>query len=96
MLKARFDGDDLVTEGAVEVGDVYPGFCCAGHDWEAALVFADSSGEDASVWGACHNPECPVVDAEFTDHPEDDMYRGVSNYCLEDLAEKLADAAVAQ
>jgi hypothetical protein len=90
MLTAHFDGDELVTEGAVEVGDVYPGYCCAGHDWEVVLAF----GELSSVWGVCDNPECPVVWDEFADRPEDDMYRGVTSVCLEDLASKLAERVV--
>ncbi len=101
MLKARIDGDELVTQGELVVGDMYFGFCCEGHAWEVVMIpvstnfgMVQLSDETKwqSVWGVCHNPECPVVDESFNERPEEDPYRGVTNHCFEDFVEQLAEA----
>lgn len=85
MLTAEIKNDELTWRGVVEGGDIYPGYCCPGYDWEVVLTFPDDNPNYISVWGRCQNPDCPDYDGT-----EDDPYRGVSNIMLEDFAENLA------
>lgn len=57
-------------------GDIFPGFCCPGFDWEVVLVLC-------SVWGRCHNPECDKNSC-CPDDP-DCPFVGVSHFDEEDL-----------
>jgi hypothetical protein len=56
--------NEVETTGAVEVGDAYQDYCCAGYDWEVLTTFPDSKPERVSIWGKCSNPACPRADAE--------------------------------
>jgi hypothetical protein len=83
MLKAQWDGPEIITEGTVQEGDKYLGFCCKGHDWEVFHIFSEQS-----IWGTCDNLDCPNYQVDIG---PDDPYRGVKYICLEDFEEWLAD-----
>jgi hypothetical protein len=88
MLKAHINNEnEIISIGVVKVDDVYPSYCCAGFDWLVCLIFPyeDDRG-GMSIWGVCQNPNCPDWDGT-----DDDYYRGVSNICLEDFAERLIE-----
>lgn len=65
----------------VETGNIYPGLCCTGYDFEVALIFPDS------IWGTCRNPACTGRDGRGTDH-----FQGVSNWSQEDFEELVSEA----
>lgn len=71
----------------IEVGDIYPGLCCAGYNWEVSLIFPGSIPAYNSIWGTCSNPACTGKDGTGTEH-----YQGVSNWLQEDFEERLASA----
>lgn len=89
MLTAQVINNELSWQGEVLPGDVYPGYCCPGYGWEVVLTFPDSNPGYISIWGRCHNPNCPDFDGS-----EDDPYQGVSNILQEDFAENLAEGKV--
>ena len=76
--------EPLVITGEMVAGDKVPNRCCQGFDWEVMAVFPADTPEDISVWGKCHNPDCPDWQRVPTD-----MYRGVSHVSAGDLAEWL-------
>lgn len=81
-----------VVERAIpQVGENYPGFCCEEFDYEIRWIFPDKSINYLSIWGVCSNPDCPV---HYAEPPEDDMYRGVTSYLLEDFEEILEEKGV--
>lgn len=81
MLQAHLEDNEneIVTTGQVEAGDIYPDFCCSGFDWEINSILY-------SIYGTCHNPDCPIYDKEI----DSDPYRGVTAISPEDFEEKLA------
>jgi hypothetical protein len=88
MLQAYFEGERIITTGDVEQGDIYPSFCCTGHNWEVRLLFPDEAQpEYTSIWGWCNNLDCPDYQASMG---PGDPYRGVSSICREDFEEWLA------
>jgi hypothetical protein len=90
MIKAidPGEGQELVIEGEVTTDDIYPGFCCPGHPYEICIVFPDANPRYTGVWGVCRNPDCPNTNGEPNDH-----WRGVSDFTLEDFAERLVKNA---
>lgn len=82
MLQAQLINDEIVTMGEVREGDVYPGLCCAGHNFTVALVLE-------SAWGHCDNPE------HYHDGEDPDPYQGVNSFSIEDIALKLVDGGEA-
>lgn len=88
MLTATLTEHNLIeTTGTVEAGDVYPGFCCAGHNWTVAIVDPCKVEPGLTdILGGCHNPACPVA-------ANDMLFHGVSSISLGDFAEKLATEA---
>lgn len=77
-----------------KVDDNYPGFCCEGFDfvirWVNVIDPKDPVGY-TSIWGRCDNESCPV---HYVEPPEDDIYRGVSQYLLDDFEETLEEKGV--
>lgn len=95
MLTAKINNDpksdragELITTGQIEVGDIYPGLCCAGYNWEVVLIFPNDTPAYHSIWGTCQNPACTGKDGVGTEH-----YQGVSNWLQEDFEERLAKLA---
>lgn len=86
MLTATKNDNEVIWQGQVEIGDLYPSYCCPGFDWEVLIIFPDKNPNYISIWGGCHNPNCPDWDGTPDDH-----YRGVSSILQEDLAERLAE-----
>jgi hypothetical protein len=84
-----------VTERTIpKVDDNYPGFCCAGFDYTIRLIFLappDDPIDYTSIYGRCENQECPVHHLEPI---EEDMYRGVSHYLLDDFEDALEEKGV--
>jgi len=91
MLSASIVNDEIKTTGAVEVGDVYLGVCCAGWGWEVRITLND--GGAGSVWGQCDNPACSEPKACCTPRCAVCVYSGVTALLVEELAERLATAA---
>lgn len=85
MLTPRDVDGNLFVDGRVEVGDKYPSICCQGYEWEVVYIFRDMNSVYDSIWGSCHNTDCPV---EVDNH-----YHGISSYLAEDLALKLLEVA---
>jgi hypothetical protein len=83
MLTIQIEGEELVTSGAVETGEVYQNYCCVGFDWEVALIFDAPDPEHNSIWGVCHNPNCPQQNGDY--------YHGVSHNLQLEFAEKLGE-----
>ena len=83
MITAYIDGnDELITSGTIEPGDIFPGACCPGHNWEVAAILVD-------ILGFCHNPDC----RQKCDCDEGPCYLdGVSIMDADDLAESVIEA----
>lgn len=89
MLQAHFEGEQIKTTGDVKEGDIYPDYCCSGHNWEVFdLVVDEELPEYTSIWGKCSSPDCPDYQANIG---PGDLYRGVSNISREDFEEWLAE-----
>lgn len=73
--------------GIVNEDDTYIGFCCPDFEWEVVLIFPDPNPAYNSIWGVCHNPECPCREGRV----EEDPYRGVSSICQEDFKEQMEE-----
>lgn len=85
MLAAQIINDELIYVGQPEVGEKYPGYCCAGFDFEIAIAWPKTAAWDSvSGYGCCLNPNCPNWDGT-----PDDMYRGVKSWQIEDFAERI-------
>jgi len=81
MICPMENDNSIVIKGVVDVDENYHAFCCDGYAWKVALVFPDDDPGLVSIWGICDNPDCGA----------DDVYKGVSNYLVEDLALWLLD-----
>lgn len=67
-----------------KINDRYPDFCCAGFDYEIFLILPNQPYEPVeytTIYGICHNPDCP----NFTEGDPDDPWRGVGNCDLNDF-----------
>lgn len=85
---------ETIDRPVPEVDQNYPGFCCQGFDYEIRLIFPPGKNdpvEYTSIWGSCQNPNCPV---HCVEPPEMDMYRGVSQYLLDDFEDILEKKGV--
>lgn len=84
MISFQVTSDnELIVYGTMEPGEKIPGLCCKGHVWEVSYISPDDNPENVSVWGTCHNPDCPV---ESGNH-----YHGVSRFDQVDIAAHFAD-----
>ena len=65
----------------IERDQSYKNYCCDGFDWIVAMVFqyGDEPDGDDSIWGVCHNPNCPEFDPAFMAEHGHDHYRGVTS-----------------
>lgn len=91
MITARYQMEEIVTTGEIEVGDQYHDFCCIGHSWEVCIIFNDPTNPNwNSIWGVCKNMDCLIFQADIG---ADDPYRGVKHVSREDFLEWLAGVA---
>ena len=85
MLQVRIENNTQPqppVEVGVQVGDVYPGYCCTGFDYVISTVWpALCMADTVSGVGACLNPDCTDWDGT-----PDDIHRGVSYWEIRDLA----------
>jgi len=81
--QAKYKNGETNTD-EVQVGNNYPGLCCAGYNWEVAIIFFNDNPAYNSIWGTCSNLACTGRDGNGTDH-----YQGVSSWLQEDFEERL-------
>lgn len=80
MITYQLTSDnELIVNGTMEPGETITGLCCKGHVWEVSETFPDDNPEDVSVWGVCHNPNCPVETGN--------CWHGVSSHLQVDIAD---------
>jgi hypothetical protein len=79
-----------VQRSTPQVDQNYPGFCCAGFDYEICLILPDSNPGRTEIYGVCRNPNCP----NFTEGDPEDPWRGVNSCDLDDFEATLEEKGV--
>lgn len=77
MITAKVIDNEIVTAGEICEGDIYSDLCCAGHGFEVRLVIMES------VYGICHNPDCPKVGPGL-------LYDDVQEFDFDTMLDKIA------
>jgi hypothetical protein len=63
----------------IKPGQMIKNFCCLEFDWKVCFLL------DETVWGVCHNPDCPQI----CGCGEPCYYDGVSSFEVDDCASLL-------